>query len=1468
MSGGGISTSSPAAIRPGRPLLGGGILSRRPRGRRRFLKALPSSEPQPGASACWPDLLPALGFGSAVAALGIGSAAAALGFGGGGRLGWPASEEEAGEWFLLSSPTPFNLCVFLRCAAVSFVDGSLRRDGFLSAGRVAAAAADVDPTADVAYQRVCVGAEDAGVIALDWPEHLDLAGEQSLDTAVLIVPGTPEGSRFREVQAFVREAVGHGLFPVVMNPRGCAGSPVTTPRLFSAADSDDVDAAVRFITKTRPRTTLMAIGWGYGANMLTKYLAEVGEKTPLTAAVCIDNPFDLNEAAKSSAMDEKITLGLVEILRANKEIFRGKNKGFDVVKALSARSLRDFEASISMVSYGFESVEEFYLQTSTRDVIQNVKIPLLFLQNREGSPDSICPVPRSTIEDNPFTSLILCSCSTFFPKNQIIARNWRRNLAMEWFCAVELAILKGRHPLLKEGVDIAVTPRESLPIKTKSLKEEVADGDKIPKSSDLENSSQNPAWEIDHRFQGNFGGLQRAEADHLSNIVEILDCSLVGGSEESEDSATDHEKGQILGAANVILNMLDLTMPGTLDAEQKNKILTATDQGETFMKALNEAVPEDVRGKLNSAVSGIIQAQGSKIDVNILKRIGSDPCSNSGYRPKIHEDVNNASSDHELLQDNSSVSFSSALPQDIEDSEVSMSKSEVEASSKPSHEGTESPHDSINDGLQGIDNYKIQQNKVPEDSNDVSSVSCSSNFTGSIEDSEASTPQAEIGVNRKPEEAETENSVNTINDKLIQKENHQVKEKKVPEESNDVEKINPTEGKENLADSSSVEGENLLKEGTNVPVSDSGNARRSNPQQFNPPPTISVSKALDALTGFDDSTQMAVSSVFGVIENMIDQLEGEGLSMDVGQKSDDTAVIDISVPSTNNPETDSGAETIETLEDNSKNDSDESENLGYDELLKAHDMKRVPLDFNAKPYLMPLKVSNLKSSDPEPTMDLFLDPDEGQWKVLDHKESNGYSQDFEDHDNDESIGSTHEKIYNDIDGSNDKNGDLSLEGSNEVKIESLQIGGSRISQTSSTQTGTVVAGAVTMALGASALLAHHKENEANISKSNGDLLSGQLDQLPSSHDAVEDKPQSNLVSSLAEKAMSVAAPVVPTKEDGGVDHERLVASLAELGQKGGILRLIGKAALLWGGMRGAMSLTDKLISFLRIAERPLLQRLLAFFGMALIMWSPVVVPLLPTIVESWRSTSSRGVAEYACIWGLYVAILILLVLWGRRIRDYDDPLQRYGLDLASPKVRLFLKGFFGGVALVFYAHSISALLGFASSVRPPLLSSPPVSAAVLIRSYGWAFIKTLQTVASAACAATVEELLFRSWLVEEMAADLGHVRAIVISGLVFSLLQGSVQSVPGFLLLSLALSGAKQEARGSLFLPIGIRAGIITVNSAVQIGGFLRYRPDTPAWLAGPHPWRPFDGAAGLAVCLLMAIYLRPRGLPQSDPGT
>lgn len=67
--------------------------------------------------------------------------------------------------------------------------------------------------------------------------------------------------------------------------------------------------------------------------------------------------------------------------------------------------------------------------------------------------------------------------------------------------------------------------------------------------------------------------------------------------------------------------------------------------------------------------------------------------------------------------------------------------------------------------------------------------------------------------------------------------------------------------------------------------------------------------------------------------------------------------------------------------------------------------------------------------------------------------------------------------------------------------------------------------------------------------------------------------------------------------------------------------------------------------------------------MALLLWSPVVVPLLPTLLQQWDSKSVGGVAKTAAVTGLYGAIVILVTIWGRKIRGYDSPLSQYGLKI-------------------------------------------------------------------------------------------------------------------------------------------------------------------------------------------------------------
>ena len=48
------------------------------------------------------------------------------------------------------------------------------------------------------------------------------------------------------------------------------------------------------------------------------------------------------------------------------------------------------------------------------------------------------------------------------------------------------------------------------------------------------------------------------------------------------------------------------------------QVLTAVDQGETPVKAWQDAVPEDVREKLTTTVTGILHTQGTSLNFNGL----------------------------------------------------------------------------------------------------------------------------------------------------------------------------------------------------------------------------------------------------------------------------------------------------------------------------------------------------------------------------------------------------------------------------------------------------------------------------------------------------------------------------------------------------------------------------------------------------------------------------------------------------------------------------------------------------------------------------------------------------------------------------------------------------------------------------------------------------------------------------------
>jgi len=98
-----------------------------------------------------------------------------------------------------------------------------------------------------------------------------------------------------------------------------------------------------------------------------------------------------------------------------------------------------------------------------------------------------------------------------------------------------------------------------------------------------------------------------------------------------------------------------------------------------------------------------------------------------------------------------------------------------------------------------------------------------------------------------------------------------------------------------------------------------------------------------------------------------------------------------------------------------------------------------------------------------------------------------------------------------------------------------------------------------------------------------------------------------------------------------------------------------------------------------------------------------------------------------------------------------------------------LKGLVGGAIFIFSIHAVNASLGFASFSWPHIPTS--LDSLTRLKVYGHMGLVVVQGTVMATTIALVEELLFRSWLPQEISVDLGYHHGIIISGMAFSFLQ-------------------------------------------------------------------------------------------------
>jgi len=267
-----------------------------------------------------------------------------------------------------------------------------------------------------------------GKIILDWANSLPLLTTTSTSTSttttskqqkvkewtsdtpvICILSGVTGSSVEVEIKHFVHACLMNHFRPVVINYRGALTELVTEKYGLETQDLIDV---FDHIHQKYPNATMFAAGFSLGSNLLLKYLGEVANDTPLTCALSISNPFDLDRATIRLrdpvcrwTYDKVFTSKRKALVSKHSHLYQNM-EGLNMDRLMRSRSCREFDSELTRLLVGCNTVEEAYESLSCIDGLSKISIPVFMLNALDDPISCHTAIPYMEIESNPNLLLV------------------------------------------------------------------------------------------------------------------------------------------------------------------------------------------------------------------------------------------------------------------------------------------------------------------------------------------------------------------------------------------------------------------------------------------------------------------------------------------------------------------------------------------------------------------------------------------------------------------------------------------------------------------------------------------------------------------------------------------------------------------------------------------------------------------------------------------------------------------------------------------------------------------------------------------------------------------------------------------------------------------------------------------------------------------------------------------------------
>ena len=182
----------------------------------------------------------------------------------------------------------------------------------------------------------------------------------------------------------------NGFASVLMHFRGCSGVQNELPRSYHSGESSDALEWLNHVISNFPDSKIFTIGYSLGGNMMLKLLGELGNKSPIVAAVSVSAPMQLDICANK--MDKGFSKFYQHILLKdlNTALEKKYNK-FDMsthidLKKAEIKNLKtfwEFDGAYTAPVHGFDSAQDYYTKCSSKQFLKDIKTPTLIVHSSD-----------------------------------------------------------------------------------------------------------------------------------------------------------------------------------------------------------------------------------------------------------------------------------------------------------------------------------------------------------------------------------------------------------------------------------------------------------------------------------------------------------------------------------------------------------------------------------------------------------------------------------------------------------------------------------------------------------------------------------------------------------------------------------------------------------------------------------------------------------------------------------------------------------------------------------------------------------------------------------------------------------------------------------------------------------------------------------------------------------------------------